>query len=118
MASIGRNNTYKWPVSVYADVNAAKRQVIYLRKLNPSFLQEAEGRSYIVKTTPIHYYLARRSFTSLTAEPPTEDVDSNAEDALEETYETTKFHRTYLPDMFQNGKCTTKDRPCRTYVDV
>lgn len=122
MASVGRNTTHKWPVSVYENVKAAKQQVNYLRKLDPSLLQQAEGRAYTVSTTSVHYYLARRQFYSLSKDEydssDVEGIDSNAEDALEETYETTQFKRTFLPEAFREGTYTVQNRPCRTDVYV
>lgn len=116
MASSGRNTVYKWPVSVYTDKNAAKQRVLHLRNLEPSLLQDAENRSYVVEAFPIHYYLARRQLVKTEADCPDVDIDSNAEDALEETYETTSFSRTYLPDLFRNGTYNVRNRPSKKHV--
>lgn len=79
---------------------------------------KAEGRTYIVDAAPVHYYLARRRFYDSTTELPDEDIDSNAENALEETYETTEFCRSYLPDAFREGVFSVRTRPCKTIVHL
>jgi hypothetical protein len=123
MASIGRVYREKWPVRVYTDKNAAKKALTHLRKLHPSQQKAAEGRIYDIHECdqPVRYHLARRELVSDVMEPPDEEIDSNAEDAADETYETPfefeEYDRTMPPEYF-NGISTVRSRCDKTFVQI